>query len=223
MNVPDCVTTDWSSLCFVSTYYPENIMEKKKVCAALCVDVCHGGDRLGYNVEATKDYCEGAPYLTDHDRSLIPYCNGTFVPGMERKWRRRYEKDDPANLVLVGALICGLLAMGALTAYVVMKIRKQDEEENGKACPDIASSPVVSSVGFTNTTVSAEDLDLVVTSDDSSMERSDPDNNSSLGKQPSSGEMVPPPSMTNVEADETGAIETQLLSTMLEFTSIVQP
>ena len=218
MNLPDCVTTDWSTHCLVSTYYPEG--ERRHVCAALCVDVCHGGDRLGYNVEATRDYCEGAPYLTDRDRSLIPYCNGTFVPGMERKWRRRYEKDDPANLVVVGALICGLLAMGALTAYVVMKIRKQDEEENGKACPDIASS----SVGFANTTVLAEDLDLVVTSDDSSMERSDPDSKISLGKQPSSGEMVPPPSMTNVEADETtGAIETQLLSTMLEFTSIVQP
>ena len=224
MNVPDCITTDWSSLCIVSAYYPENNMDPNSVCAALCVDMCHGGDRLGYNVEATKDYCEGAPYLSDHDRSLIPYCNGTFVPGMERKWRRRYEKDDPANLVVVGAVIAGLLVMGALTAYLVMKIRKQDDEENGKACPDSTpSSPVVSSVGFTNTTASAEDLDLVVTSDDSSMERSDSDSKIALGKQPSSGEMVPPPSMTNVEADETGAIETQLLSTMLEFTSIVQP
>ena len=82
---------------------------------------------------------------------------------------RQYEKDDPANLVVVGALICGLLVMGALTAYLVMKIRKQDDEEYGKA------SPVVSGVGFTNTIVLAEDLDLVVTSDDSSMERSDPD------------------------------------------------
>lgn len=217
INVPDCVTEDGSSHCQVSYYYPENKM--KSVCAALCVDVCHGGDRLGYNVEATKGYCEGAPYLTDHDRSLIPYCNGTFVPGMERKWMRQYEKDDPANFVVVGAVICGLLVMGALTAYLVMKIRKQDNEEYGKA------SPVVSGVGFTNTIVHvpAEDLDLVVASDDSSMERSDPDSKIPLGKQSSSGEMIPPPSMTNVEADETGAIETHLLSSMLEFPSIVQP
>jgi len=206
-GVPDC-WTDESFVCGTSYYYPENRERSSYgVCAALCPDECRGGDRLGYNVQATEDFCEGAPYLTDADRSLIPYCNGTFVPGMEREWRRAYEREDPASLAVVGAIVGGLLAMLAMTAYIVARIRERDEI--GKDCSGGVQPPPISS-GFVN-----KDLDLATSgnyptrrSDQGKLAPGKMEDGTKVDKQPSTKQKV------NVDAEE-AAVETQLHVTAL--------
>jgi hypothetical protein len=193
-GVPDC-WTDESFVCGVSFYYPENRERSSYgVCAALCPDGCRGGDRLGYDVRATEAFCDGAPYLTDADRALIPYCNGTFVPGMEREWRRAYEREDPASWAFVGAVVVGLLAMLAMTAYFAVWIRARDEI--GKDCAGGAQPPPIAS-GFVNAIV-VQDLELPPAK---------LEDGTKIDKQPSTEETVHP--KVNVDAEE-AAVETQL-------------
>lgn len=215
-GVPDC-WTDESFVCGVSSYYPDKGENSGgvHVCAALCPDECRGGDRLGYDVQATEDYCTGAPYLTDADRSLIPYCNGTFVPGMEREWRRAYEREDPASGAVVGAVVVGLLAMLAMTACFVAWIRERDGI--GKDCSDDAQPPIASAVVDA---IVIEDLDLV-TSGNSPTKKYDQGELALAAKQDRTE--VNKPSLTKQEAHPKiivdaieAAVETQLHVAALE-------